>query len=278
MSQSGIDVLGMHLQLNVEHELRALLARSKHNPPTLEDIWWLMDQVWDELGCDNLRLDRDRISRFYQNPVWLLNDLFIEQDSLSMQHRNAISDWIAGHRREIGTVLDYGGGFGALACLLNGKAPDMHIDIYEPFPSDYARAKVGLRKNIRFVDAPGTNYDCLLSIDVLEHVPDPLGTLMEMIRYVRTDGYLVIANCFAPVIKCHLPGTFHLRYTFGLFASVLGLEFLGPCSGSHAQLYRKLGRRQPSRKMIEIMTLMSRAAFPMLNMASTVYRAMKKIL
>lgn len=275
-ASAGMDIGQLHLDQDVERELHSLLARSRHNPPVLEDVWELMDRVWDELGCDNKELDFDRINRFYLHPVWLLNDLFIARDPTSMQHRHAISNWIATRRGEIGRVLDYGGGFGALACLLNDQAPGMHIDIYEPFPSQYALAKVGARADIRFVDAPAADYDCLVSVDVLEHVPDPIDLLTKMAGCVRKDGYLVIANCFAPVIKCHLPRTFHLRYTFGMFAAVLGLESLGPCEGSHAQLYRKSASRSPHPGMIKALLWLSRAAFPPLNLAAGAYQAIKR--
>jgi len=67
----------------------------------------------------------------------------------------------------------------------------------------------------------------LIAIDVLEHVPDPLINFAEMIKSVKLSGYLVIANNFRPVIKCHLPQVFHFRYTFNQFAIMMGLEVIG---------------------------------------------------
>jgi ubiquinone/menaquinone biosynthesis C-methylase UbiE len=214
-----------------------LLSRLPHNPPTVEDIWKLIDSAWDDLGCDNKNPDWDKIGLFYRHPVWIVNALFVEQDEISLQHRHAISDWIA--QKNLSRVLDYGGGGGTLASLIASKDANVTIDIYEPYPSSYALSRAAGHQTVHLIDTPGQNYDCITSIDVLEHVPDPLQTLSEMVALVRGNGYLLIANHFWPVIKCHLPSTFHFRYTFRIFTNLMGLELLGPCEGSHANIYRK---------------------------------------
>ncbi|MFV9931190.1 MAG: hypothetical protein AB8V10_06410 [Francisella endosymbiont of Hyalomma asiaticum] len=61
-----------------------------------------------------------------------------------------------------------------------------------------------------------------------------------MIKSVKTDDYLVIANCFHPVIKCHLPQIFHLKYTLNQFVKILGLEDTGLLEDSHATIYKKV--------------------------------------
>lgn len=78
-----------------------------------------MDLVWEDLGCDNKHLNWEKISKFYSHPVWLLNGLFIEQHTVSMKHRHAISDWIIA--KNFKKILDYGGGFGTLARLIAQK-------------------------------------------------------------------------------------------------------------------------------------------------------------
>ena len=217
--------------------IESMLSQSPHNPPHLEDVWQLMDNAWDEIGCDNKNLDWDKINQFYDHPVWLLNGLFQEHHELSMQHRNAISDWIV--ERNFNNVLDYGGGFGTLAHLISRKNSNISIDIYEPYPSEYAILRTKDYFNIHFISSIDKKYDCLVSTDVLEHVPDPLQLFSEMVESVKIDGYLIIANHFYPVIKCHLPSTFHLRHTFRIFAHIMGLRRIGPCKGSHATIYQK---------------------------------------
>jgi hypothetical protein len=69
--------------------------------------------------------------------------------------------------------------------------------------------------------------------------------LEAMVHEVRLGGHLLIANYFYPVIFCHLPCTFHLRYSFHSFCRALGLEVLGHCTGSHATIYRRTHAMEP---------------------------------
>ncbi len=211
-------------------------------PPTLVDLWHLMDTVWGEIGCDAKRLQSDRLrqkmDQFYAHPIWLLNGLFVEHDVESRGQRQAIAQWLQ-QQADIQTLLDYGGGFGTLARCIADACPQISVDIFEPHPHAMAHQKIAAYPKVRFIDNLDGAYDCLVSTDVLEHVPDPLDTFAAMIDRVRLSGYLVIANCFHPVIACHLPCTFHLRYTFDQFAQLMGLEKVGPCAGSSATVYRK---------------------------------------
>ena len=259
-----------------KRSIESMLSRSPHNPPLLEDIWQLMDTAWDDISCDNNDPDWDKINEFYAHPVWILNGMFIEQDELSMQHRNAISDWICNNNFK--NVLDYGGGFGTLARLIAKKDPRISVDIYEPYPSEYALSKVAEYPNIHFINFIDRKYDCLASTDVLEHVPDPLKLLSEMIENVKADGYILIANHFYPAIKCHLPSTFHLRYTFRIFTHIMGLYRIGPCKGSHATIYQKKKDIKLNWKIINRHERISRMIFPFLNAAHQVYTKFKDVL
>ena len=73
-------------------EIERLLAFSKHSPMEVTDLWKMMDIVWDEMGCDNSNLEPDKIAEYYSHPIWTLNGLFIEQDDVSMGHREAIAN------------------------------------------------------------------------------------------------------------------------------------------------------------------------------------------
>ncbi|CAB1067896.1 hypothetical protein D1AOALGA4SA_163 [Olavius algarvensis Delta 1 endosymbiont] len=259
-------------------EIEKIIDQNDEVPATLEDIWQLMDKVWDNIGCDNINPDRNKIDRFYRHPVWKLNSIFIEQHDLSMQHRHAISDWICLNRIEfeIHKVVDYGGGFGTLAKLIAQKDPELQIEILEPYPNDYAKTSTVGYPNIRFIDSLNTGYDCLVSTDVLEHVYDPLRTFAEMIDGVRPKGYIIIANNFYPVIKCHLPGNFHLRYTFRIFARLMGLKYMGWCHGSHAGIYQKVSDATTNRKRLKRAQSISIMLFPHLERAHLVYKLIKK--
>ncbi|MDX2426197.1 MAG: methyltransferase domain-containing protein [Cycloclasticus sp.] len=258
-------------------EIKQLIERKSENLKTdLEEMWFLMDLVWDDFRCDNRNLLLGNIDGFYSHPVWLLNGLFIEQDDTSMGHRYAISEWVS--KNKFIKVVDYGGGFGTLARLVATSNRQAIVDIYEPHPSEFGVKRMKEFQNINIVDVLGEQYECLLSTDVLEHVPDPLADFSKMIDSVKVGGYLVIANCFFPVIKCHLPQNFHFRFTFNLFAKMMGLEVKGLLEGSHATIFKKVENKQVSWWIIRQMEVVSRVCFPLISFLSPVLRPIKKAL
>ncbi len=237
-----------------------LLVGRFNEEPSIERLWQLVDEAWLKHGCDNRLLDPSRISSFYGDPVWILNGLYTESDSISMVHRYAITEAIAGLNPQ--SVLDFGGGFGTLARLLAAALPQAEISICEPYPPRHGVLSCLPFPNIRFVPQLSTqSVDVLVSTDVLEHVSDPLALLGAMVDAVRPGGHLLIANCFYPVVLCHLPCTFHLRYSFDAFCQALGLEVLGPCEGSHATFYRRAQVLQPDWPRLRAMEKRSQRSF-----------------
>jgi len=261
-------------------EINRLISYSQNQPPVLEDIWMSMDLVWDELRCDNKIPNAECMRDFYRHPVWFLNGIFIEKDKISIQHRHAISDWITVHNNSIKRVLDYGGGFGTLGRLIAEKNPELQIDIFEPCPSKYAIVSSRQFTNINFIKelnlAANLQFECLAAIDVLEHLGDPLETLDDMIRITRINGHLLIANNFFPVIKCHLPRNFHFRFSFPLFAKMMGLKRIGVCLGSHATIYKKVANHPQNWNKIRKVETISQMIFPILLILETSYRHLKK--
>ena len=271
-----INYLDLNLTPAVKNEISRLLKSIDCNKDGLENIWQLMDMIWDEYGCDNKKLNWGNIDKFYSHPVWLLNGLYIEQDPLSMKHRNAISDWIA-DKSSISKILDYGGGFGTVARLIADKKSSLCVDIYEPHPSDYSKKKISDYPQIQFVSNIKGKYDVLVITDVLEHIPDPLKTFEKMILSVKDNGYLIIANNFFPVIKCHLPQTFHLRYTFNVFAKLMGLVIVWPLEGSHATIFRKECNKPFNWPAIRLLEKVSKGLFPMIEFLKPVLRPIYKL-
>jgi 2-polyprenyl-3-methyl-5-hydroxy-6-metoxy-1,4-benzoquinol methylase len=264
-----LDLSTLPLDRTELQALRELLGDVQKVELDLPELWRLMDDVWDAMGCDGEMPDWDLIASYYRHPVWLLNGLFVEADPLSMQHRRAIAGWIAGEA--ITRVLDFGGGFGTLASLIADTSEHVWVDILEPHPPRIGLERASQRARVGFVSslhAEREPYDCLVSTDVLEHVADPLKLLREMRDVVRPDGYLLLANNFHPVIKCHLPRHFHLRATFELFALALGLARIGRVPDTHAVIYRKL--RSPVQvpdATLRRLERLSRVGFPVLDRA-----------
>ena len=267
---------------NIESEeiVKVLLREDVALKDDLEQMWYLMDLVWDDCGCDNKNLNWDKIGKFYSHPVWLLNGLFIEQHDISMGHRNAISDWIV--KNNFKNVVDYGGGFGTLARMVAQKSESTNMDIYEPHPSDFGLKRATEFNNINIIDKLRSEYDCLMSTDVLEHVSDPLSDFSSMVNNVKVGGYLVIANCFHPVIKCHLPQTFHLEYTFNTFAKMMGLKVAGVLEGSHATIFKKVEDKQLNWVHLRFYEKLSKLSYFIVNrpiaVAKMILRPIKRLL
>src|SRR5262249_1186050 len=154
--------------------------------------------VWCQLGCDNDDVDLTKLAAFYRHPVWLLNGLFIEQHPESMQYRSIVSEWIvrSGARR----IADLGGGLGTLAGMIAAKPAQADIEVIEPYPHALAIAKSKGFQNISYKNALVGEYDLIVAMDVFEHLIDPLKTVYETARHLKSRGVYLTANCFYPVI------------------------------------------------------------------------------
>lgn len=219
---------------------KSYLSKCLLNPAfSVESLWQEMDGVWDSLGLYNERpLSDQPIAQFYSHPVWLLNGLFTQADPTSRAHRVAIAKKVAsfGAKR----IADYGGGFGVLALAIHEVLPDSAVEIIEPFPKEFALRRVEQVGGVSFKPMLQGRYDCVIAQDVLEHVEDPILLASELVASLEVGGYAIFANCFYPVIKCHLPVTFHLRHTFAWVVGALGLEYIGRVPGAeHALLFRR---------------------------------------
>ena len=192
-----------------------------HGFPNLNQIWSLMDKVWDEFKCDPL-IFGENIEKFYEHPVWLLNGLYIEQDKISLHHRKEFTSWVVSKKPS--RVADFGGGFGSLARLISKVNSDIKIDIVEPHPHPLAIYLSSKYENVNFVPKLKGNYDILISTDVFEHVLDPIDLAEKTSYKIKKNGYFLIANCFQPVIKCHLKQLFHLDIGWDQIMTELGME------------------------------------------------------
>jgi len=204
----------------------------------LEELWALMDRTWESVGASYVDADKEALSKFYASPVWLLNGLFTEYDSDSKRHRDGIADWLANHTFDV--LWDYGGGYGSLARKIAALCPSTQVCVVEPYPRRLALAVSRDFPNLTFVPELSGFADCIVAQDVLEHVVDPLDVFAQLLDHVPVGGYVVTANCFYPAIKCHLPQTFHFRYTFRHVAPSLGCIYMGTVPGvRHAQIFQK---------------------------------------
>ncbi|RMH36837.1 MAG: class I SAM-dependent methyltransferase [Gammaproteobacteria bacterium] len=189
--------------------------------PDLEQMWSLMDDVWKSIGCDPMVMDA-RTSAFYSHPVWLLNGLFIEQHKESLENREQYKNWVV--QQAPLRVAEFGGGFGGLARMIGASLPETFVEVIEPHPHPLAIARAERTSNVSYRHEMCGKYDVIIATDVFEHVLDPLQMVYKTAQYLHVGGKYLIANCFYPVILCHLPQTFHFRHTWDVVMKVMGLE------------------------------------------------------
>lgn len=189
--------------------------------PNLNQLWSLMDDVWNEFECNSEVMDH-RITKFYSHPVWLLNGLFIEQDKESLDYRNQFVNFIKKINPK--RIADFGGGYGGLARMIGEDCKNSEVEVIEAYPHPAAIALAEKTPNVRYEKALSGKYDFLIATDLFEHVPDPLSLVFEAAKHLRKDGKFLIANCFEPVILCHLPQTFHFRHSWSFVMESLGFS------------------------------------------------------
>ena len=193
----------------------------ENNPPKVDDMWKIMNQVWNDMGLDNKEYDSEQLSKYYSHPVWFLNGLFIEIDQESMNNRKSLAGYF--ENKENLMILDYGGGFGTLVKEIAKITPSSEVDIYEPYASKYAYENIQEFKNIKIVNNLKENYyDVLVNTDILEHVEKPIELIAIYNKCLKKGGMLISHWNFTPCVKCHLPKHFHLRYTFYRIVPLLG--------------------------------------------------------
>lgn len=270
----GINIPDDVLDLDCMAYLRSLPV----NLPTVEWVWQEMDKVWNEIGLKNtLPLSLKKIDEFYANPVWVMNGIFTMADPVSAGHRRSIASYLASFK--CSTVADYGGGFGSLAREIVQQSAASCVSIVEPYPSPLAKYLLLESGCVKFTPelSKSMHYDAVVVQDVLEHVEDPVGLACDLGTSARFGGLIIFANCFYPIIQCHLPHTFHLRHTFRHVMQAFGLEFLGGIPGAeHALVFRKVGKMNISASRDA--ERLSQLIGPMLNVAHSIIARLKNFL
>lgn len=243
-------------------ELEYVAALPREVPPN-EWVWSELDRVWHAFGLDNrLPLSNQPIGEFYGHPVWLMNGVFSAADPTSSAHRSSIADFVASST--LTRVADYGGGFGELARAVTERSPESTVTIVEPFPSAVAQSRLRANERVEFADRIDGHFDVVIAQDVLEHVEAPVKLAAELAGAVRPGGVVIFANNFTPVIECHLPRTFHLRYTFRLVMSAMGLRYRGRIDGAeHAQVFEVSDSIRP--RLARAVGLGSQLLWPLLR-------------
>ncbi|MCM1981244.1 methyltransferase domain-containing protein [Lyngbya confervoides] len=205
-----------------------LSSTEQENGVTIQRLWEILDQAWDEMQTPRSQADFPKfLHDYYQHPVWLINAAFSESDEGTISDRLAAVRLIAHTQPK--KILDFGGGIGTVARLCSMNLPYAEkIDVVDI--TDFRQtiqSYLAEFPNIRVLERPDPAYDAIISTEVLEHVLDPIETVVEMNALLRIGGSFAASWSFAPCIKCHLPQNFHLNRLMPWIIRSLGFGFYG---------------------------------------------------
>src|SRR5687768_2044001 len=139
-----------------------------------------------------------------------------------------------GAGREPGKVLDIGCGRGLLLNKLRQRGWDPQGTELSEEAATYARDRLDLpftTETLEEAHFPDNEFDLVILWHVLEHVPDPRGTLREIGRVLKPGGTLLVAvpNFGSLEARSAGPGWFHLdvprhltHFTFRSLSEALG--------------------------------------------------------
>lgn len=129
------------------------------------------------------------------------------RDAPMDRHQRRRHDAVLALLRDLppGRVLDYGFGWGDIACQASKTHPDIHAVDVEPRRVDFARREYA---PIPFdlcrtdgLDFPEASFDIVLSIVVLPFVPDDNAYMAEIRRVLRPGGKLIVATKTTPYLS-----------------------------------------------------------------------------
>lgn len=161
-------------------------------------------------------LTSSEITRFYQETYSYLYDLAVNHCSSA---RKRVWRSVAERVSLLGSglsLLCYGDGIGTDSLALASVG---HLVTYYDLPgitSRFAAFRIereGFGGRIRMLsDAPSIPrgaFDAVICIEVLEHLPDPLGVMRELVSYARVGGRILLTESFGSIgadYPSHLPG------------------------------------------------------------------------
>jgi 2-polyprenyl-3-methyl-5-hydroxy-6-metoxy-1,4-benzoquinol methylase len=200
------------------------------NPEELANKFKTALQDLAELGRRDF--DWDAATEFYQDKVGEAH--LFELAAWHLTSQDYIGDTIKlATDRVSGTVLDFGGGIGthAIAAAMSDRVNIVHYCDINPVNYEFVKYRVdrlGLNDKIKcHLGLPtGINYDAIVCLDVLEHLPAPSEQLLEFHRLLNSEGQIVLNWYFFKGFDREFP--FHLEdpAQIDLFFTTLQHNFL----------------------------------------------------
>lgn len=165
--------------------------------------------------------------------------------------------WLRPHVPEGGSILDLGGGTGALAARL-ADALSAGAVVLDPSPEMLARmkphphveARLGVAERMPFANA---SFDAVVISDAFHHFPDQDGAAREMARVVRPGGGVLVLEfdprgLMRPIVAAEKllgePGAFLTPDEMCAFMATRGIS--GRCEKTGSIGYYFLGEVPPA--------------------------------
>lgn len=157
--------------------------------------------------------DRHRCEPFYTEKAYDQDSQWLHSSARQVAIMETLR--LAGAPRRFSRALDYGGGTGHL--LLGIEAT--HKAVFDVSGEQPAPEVV----SISSPDDLGSNWDFVLNCQVLEHVSDPLGTLMDIGSVMAVGGWLYVEVPDQPWSNMTCPSALRDRWLAWLVGHRLAL-------------------------------------------------------
>lgn len=102
-----------------------------------------------------------------------------------------------------GAVLDIGCGHGEMIHFIHAALPDVAIHVADAYPDLMDKIEAALNMPIGKTQLPedsfqpstliAERFDCIIMSHILEHLPDPIGAVNDVLSLLNPDGVLILA-------------------------------------------------------------------------------------
>ena len=153
-------------------------------------------------GTALARVDDDQTS-FYGREYWLSHQLLdLKHPDIAQRARTDLPErciyWLRTTLRYLlppARVLEVGSGPGAFVALLRWAGLDATGLELSPWVVDYSRRTFDvpvLAGPVEDQEIEHQSLDAIVMMDVLEHLPDPVGTMRRCLRLLKREGVLIV--------------------------------------------------------------------------------------
>lgn len=139
--------------------------------------------------------DQDLVKNY--DPVWTLqhNEQRFDKESLQIRDYRKTREFLRKFFPGRGNLIEIGSGFGQLLNFF--KQDGWDVMGIEPLKGGclHSESEFGIKaipKTIEEAALDENSVDVALMMHVIEHVPDPLGTLREVYRILKPGGYFIL--------------------------------------------------------------------------------------